>query len=104
MLKQASRPKPTGPKVKAAAFGMSSDELSRYLVRFEERTKCEDALNELKRAVATLGVLRDAAENGECFDGKVAADALMFINAGIERGIDALERAIFLEPEGGTHD
>jgi hypothetical protein len=98
MLKQASKAR--RPPIRP----MPKEELAEYLTKFDQHTKCEDALNELKRAVATLSVLRDAAENGECFDGKVAAAALMFINAGIERGIDALERAIFLEPEGGTHD
>jgi len=66
-------------------------ELSEYLVRFEERTKCEEALCELKRGVATLDMLWDAAENGACFDGKTAAKALVFINKGLRREIDELE-------------
>jgi hypothetical protein len=68
MLKTASQPKAKGRPIHL----MPKEKLAEYLTKFDQHTKCEDALNELKRAVATLGVLRDAAENGECFDGKGA--------------------------------
>lgn len=95
MLKQAVKPK----RVRRAAIRLPTHALT-----FEEWTRCEEALAELKRGVATLDVVWDAAENGACFDGKEAAKALIFINKGLMREIDALERQLgFKEGEGQAH-
>ena len=99
MLKIAPKPK---SKLRSIHL-MSKEELSAFMARCDEHTKCENALIQLRRALATLEILRDAAENGECFDGKTASDALMFINDGIRREIVALDQAILPDSVGGAN-